>query len=223
MEHVDLPLARTTGNVTLADGTEQATLVLSEDPVGLRVEALLDPDDPDVRRLVPKMRRKDLNEMSFAFRCIDDAWSEDYGTRTVRAAEIHRGDVSIVTYGASPTTTSTLRSESAIVAIQHAGPEGLITALREWRDHTLLPAEERAGKALSASTMETLSSVLDLVSSADEAVDEAQPLLADLMGVPNPDDDTDDDERSAGAAENTLVPDYTKLARLQQAAMEVRR
>jgi HK97 family phage prohead protease len=111
MEHVDLPLARTTGKVTLADGTEQATLTLTEDPVGLRVEALLDPEDPDVQRLVPKMRRGDLNEMSFAFRCIDENWSEDYELRTVLTAEIHRGDVSIVTYGASDATASSLRSQ----------------------------------------------------------------------------------------------------------------
>lgn len=222
MEHVDLPLARTTGTVTLADGTEQSTLTLAEDSVGLRVEALLDPEDPDVQRLVPKMRRQDLNEMSFAFRCIDDAWSDDYGIRTVKTAEIHRGDVSIVTYGASPTTSSTLRSEEALVTIRSAGPEGLIDALTEWRDHTLLSTEARAGKTLSSSTMETLTSVLDLVASADEAVDAAQPLLADLMGVPNPDDtDSDDDEdRSGGQGETRLpIPDYTKRARLQQAAL----
>lgn len=225
MEHVDLPLARTTGIVTLADGTEQATLTLAEDSVGLRVEALLDPEDPDVQRLVPKMRRQDLNEMSFAFRCMDDTWSDDYGIRTVKTAEIHRGDVSIVTYGASPTTSSSLRSEEALVTIRSAGPEGLIDALTEWRDHTLLSKEARAGKTLSGSTMETLTSVLDLVASADEAVDAAQPLLADLMGVPNPDDtDTDDDDdegedRGAGGRESRLpIPDYTTRARLQQAA-----
>jgi HK97 family phage prohead protease len=223
MEHVDLPLARTTGIVTLSDGTEQATLTLSEDTKGLRVEALLDPEDPDVQRLAPKMRRQDLNEMSFAFRCMDDAWSEDYGIRTVKTAEIHRGDVSIVTYGASPTTSSTLRSEEALVTIRSAGPAGLIDAFTEWRDHTLLSREARAGKTLSSSTMETLTSVLDLVASADEAVDAAQPLLADLMGVPNPDDTDDgedDEDRAASRHESRLpTPDYTTRARLQQAAL----
>ena len=37
--------------------------------------------------------------------------------------------------------------------------------------------------------MAILAQVLDLVAAADDAVDAAQPLLADLMGVPNPDDD----------------------------------
>ena len=47
--------------------------------------------------------------------------------------------------------------------------------------------------------METLSQVLKLVATADDAVDEAQPILADLMGVPNPDADETDEpaERSA--------------------------
>lgn len=213
MEHVDLPLARTTGTITLADGTEQATLILAEDPVGLRVEALLDPEDPDVQRLVPKMRRKDLNEMSFAFRCIDDNWSEDYSTRTVRTAEIHRGDVSIVTYGASPTTTSTLRSEAAAIAIQHAGPEGFFEALTAWRDHTLLTAETRATETLSAPHMEVLTSLVDLFAS-DENGDESRSLLADLMGVPGPGAGAEREE-PAEAEQPRSVPNYASLMRRQ--------
>jgi hypothetical protein len=37
--------------------------------------------------------------------------------------------------------------------------------------------------------MSTLQEVLDLVAEADVAVDSAQEILAELMGVPNPDDD----------------------------------
>jgi uncharacterized protein len=143
MEHVDLPIARTTGKITLQDGTEQATLVLSEDPEGLRVEALLDPEDPDVQRLVPKMRRKDLNEMSFAFRCIDDAWSDDYGLRTVRLAEIHRGDVSIVTYGASQDTSSTLRTEETAAPKVHAGIPNSTVIARAQFDRLTRPGRHR--------------------------------------------------------------------------------
>ena len=109
-EHGDLPIARTTGTVTLADGTSRPTLALSEDSIGLRADALLDAEDPDVMRLVPKLRRGDLREMSFAFRCFDDEWSEGLTRRDVKGAEIHRGDVSIVTYGASDLTTASVRS-----------------------------------------------------------------------------------------------------------------
>jgi hypothetical protein len=61
------------------------------------------------------------------------------------------------------------------------------TAMRSWVKAR--SAELREGKSLSAATMEVLSKVLDLVAEADQAVDLAQPLLADLMGVPNPDED----------------------------------
>ncbi len=92
--HGGLPLSRTTSG----------TMKLSEDATGLRVHADLDDEDPDVRALLPKMRRGDLTEMSFMFRALDQAWSEDYSERTILEADLHRGDVSVVTYGASPTT-----------------------------------------------------------------------------------------------------------------------
>jgi HK97 family phage prohead protease len=101
VNHTGLPLARTTSG----------TLTLSEDDRGLKVVADLDPTDPDVRALEPKMRRGDVTEMSFAFRVTDQDWSEDYAKRRINSLEIHRGDVSVVSYGASPTTNATLRAE----------------------------------------------------------------------------------------------------------------
>lgn len=209
MEHEDLPLAR----------TSSGTLILREEgDVGLKVNADLALDDPDVQRLIPKMRRGDLREMSFAFRCTDDDWSDDYLQRDVKAADIHRGDVSIVTYGASPTTSATLRhAEEAIHALRGYGADAFIEAWVEWRDYTLLAEEDRAGKSISASNMEVLSSVLNLVASADEAVDEAQPLLAELMGVPNP----DVTERTAvpPGSSTVLVPvNYALRARARRLA-----
>lgn len=102
VNHRGLPLARTTSD----------TLSLTETERGLFVEADLDQDDPDVRSLKPKMQRGDVTEMSFAFRSLDEAWNEDYTHRSLKSVDIHRGDVSIVSYGASPTTTATLRSEA---------------------------------------------------------------------------------------------------------------
>ena len=62
LNHDGLPLARTTSG----------TLELSEDSKGLAFRTTLDATDPDVARIVPKMKRKDLNQMSFAFRTIKD-------------------------------------------------------------------------------------------------------------------------------------------------------
>jgi uncharacterized protein len=189
VNHEGLPLAR----------TRSGTLQLSEDDMGLRVQADLDPEDPDVQRLARKMRRGDIDQMSFAFRATDQVWNEDFTRRDITAASIHRGDVSVVNMGANEAATAAIRSREALEALQRVGPEGLVAALTEWRDLTLLPFEERAGKTLSAASMEVLSRVLELVASADVAVDEAQPLLAELMGVPNP--DTDDESAEEDPAD----------------------
>jgi hypothetical protein len=151
-------------------------MTLTEDARGLRVDADLNPSDPDVRALVPKMQRGDVDEMSFAFRVTDQEWSEDYSQRTIRSVVLHKGDVSIVTYGANDASTG------AIVA---RSDDGLL--------------EVRAGKAISSANEEALKRVLDLVASADDAVDKAQPILADVLGVDNPDadDDADSDEGRA--------------------------
>jgi hypothetical protein len=104
VNHRGLPLARTTSG----------TLTLREIDRGLFVEAPgLERDDPDVRALEPKMRRGDVTEMSFAFRALDEEWDDEWTHRSLRSVDIHRGDVSIVSYGASSTTTATLRSSEA--------------------------------------------------------------------------------------------------------------
>ncbi len=103
INHADLPLARTTSG----------TLTLDTDKRGLRVQANLDPSDPDVARLTPKMKRGDLNQMSFAFRVSGpdgDQWSDDFSQRTLRALDLNNGDVSVVTYPANPNASVSLRS-----------------------------------------------------------------------------------------------------------------
>jgi len=218
VNHGGLPLART------SRAGKPGTMTLDEDDTGLAVDATLDPADPDVEALERKMRRGDVDEMSFAFAVTDQEWNEDFTERTIKAVTIHRGDVSVVGYGANPATVASLRSQAAIDTLRGIGGEGVVNAFIEWRDHTLRPLEERAGKALSAATIEVLTQVLGLIASADDAVDEAQPLLAELMGVPNPDADADGDEEydeepaadagEAGSDERAWeMPDYTTRAR----------
>lgn len=57
VNHDGLPLAR----------TRSGTLTLTEDQRGLRIETELDAGDPDVQAIIPKMKRGDLDKMSFAF------------------------------------------------------------------------------------------------------------------------------------------------------------
>jgi HK97 family phage prohead protease len=100
VNHEGLPLARTTAG----------NLQVTSDYKGLRVRAQLDPADPDVQRLMPKLApqangKAIMDQMSFGFRCKDQIWSNDYTHRTITELSLHKGDVSIVNYGANPSTS----------------------------------------------------------------------------------------------------------------------
>ena len=103
INHSGLPLARTRSN----------TLRLTEDSHGLKIESELDGADPDVMRIVPKMKRGDLDKMSFAFRATIQRWddTQDPPLRTVEEVELY--DVSIVTDPAYEGTEIGLRSLEA--------------------------------------------------------------------------------------------------------------
>lgn len=100
INHDGLPLAR----------TRSRTLKLSEDSIGLRIETVLDAEDPDVRAIVGKMKRGDLDKMSFAFVATREEWdfNAEPPTRTIREVELF--DVSIVTSPAYEGTSIALRS-----------------------------------------------------------------------------------------------------------------
>ena len=102
INHEGLPLAR----------TRSGTLELFEDQRGLRMRASLDMRDPDVRSIVPKMQRGDLDKMSFAFIPTRQKWKDvdgkDLPRRTIEEAELY--DVSIVTTPAYSGTEIGLRS-----------------------------------------------------------------------------------------------------------------
>lgn len=118
LNHDGLPLAR----------TKSGTMTLDDDNKGLRVDASLDPADPDVSQLRVKVERGDLDEMSFAFRTIRQEWDAEYERRTLLEVSINRGDVSIVNYGANPATSFDLRS------LLETDPERALAELRSLRD-----------------------------------------------------------------------------------------
>jgi len=100
INHAGLPLAR----------TRSGTLQLSEDDHGLKIRASLDTSDPDVRAIVPKMKRGDLDKMSFAFVPTRQNWDDKQSmpVRTIEEASLF--DVSIVTTPAYDGTEIGLRS-----------------------------------------------------------------------------------------------------------------
>lgn len=95
------------GGIALAR-TTNGTLQLSEDDRGLKVAAELDEQRPDVATLIRAMDRGTVDQMSFAFQATDQNWDSDYTERTIKSVNIHRGDVSVVNQGASPTTWAKL-------------------------------------------------------------------------------------------------------------------
>lgn len=98
IEHAGLPIARTTSG----------TLKLSDDAGSLRFESTLDGSDPDVRALVPKLRRGDVKHMSFGFVADQVKWDEVRDLRTVLKG--HLMEVSIVGNPAYPATSCESRS-----------------------------------------------------------------------------------------------------------------
>ena len=115
LRSADVPLLIEHRDLALAD-TETGTLRLSEDRHGLKIDADLDPDDPDANRVVPKLRRGTLRSMSFAFRIASggDKWDNQDGELIRTIIEVKElFDVSLVTQPAYPDTSAALRSLEA--------------------------------------------------------------------------------------------------------------
>jgi HK97 family phage prohead protease len=80
---------------------------LVEDERGLKVEANLDPANPDAARVLSALRRGDLSQMSFAFDAIRDSWSADGKERELQEVRLY--DVSVVTFPAYEETMAEVR------------------------------------------------------------------------------------------------------------------
>lgn len=139
INHEGMPLAR----------TKSGTLQLDADTQGLKVTAKLDRSDPDVQRLEAKMRRGDMDEMSFAFRVKDQGWEpapgfeddDPYSLRTITEVSLHKGDVSVVNFGANPTTSAELKSvDQALAFLADCDP----AQLAEVRSNTDILVRARA-------------------------------------------------------------------------------
>ena len=100
INHEGVPLAR----------SKSGTLALEEDERGLRVEADLDPMNPDSARILSAMKRGDISQMSFAFRTIKDFFNADRSVRELR--EVQLFDVSLVTFPAYEETVAELRNSN---------------------------------------------------------------------------------------------------------------
>lgn len=102
---LDVPLVLQHQDLRRIARTTNGSLILTQTDEGLHVNAPeLDATDLDVQYIVPKLRSGLIDEMSFKFRITSGVWSPDYTEYRIQSFDIHRGDVAIVGYGASPHT-----------------------------------------------------------------------------------------------------------------------
>lgn len=85
--------------------TKAGTLRLSEDSTGLHMEADVNTQRSDVTDMLAALGDGSVDEMSFAFRVTRQQWSPDYDQRDILEVDLHRGDVSVVNFGANPATS----------------------------------------------------------------------------------------------------------------------
>lgn len=141
-DDLDVPLVLAHDSLRRIARTTSGSLELKEDGTGLHTLAPnLDPTDADVAYIAPKLRVGPngepplIDEMSFRFRIVRGEWSSDWTEYHIEEADIHRGDVAIVGYGANPYTSGQLRS---VVDKINAGRDllaGDVSAIRQALDY----------------------------------------------------------------------------------------
>ena len=104
--------------------TKSGTLRLEEDERGLFVE--IDPPT-EARSYIESIQRGDVDQMSFGFRVVKDAWeqTDDYSIRTL--IEVDLFDVSPVTFPAYPQTSVAIRSVLGKAGIDFDALAGALT------------------------------------------------------------------------------------------------
>lgn len=125
---LDVPLVIGHDQLRRIARTTNDTLQLAQGTDGLEVRASLDADDSDVQYVQMKMRQGLLDEMSFGFRIDSGSWSPDYTQYRIQAVDLHRGDVSIVGWGANPYTSGAIRADSRLERLRAARIEAILAA-----------------------------------------------------------------------------------------------
>lgn len=104
--------------------TRAGTLQLSEDSTGLHMRAEVNPTRSDVSDMLTALQDNNVDEMSFAFRVPQgkSIWSPDWDQRDITEVDMHRGDVSVVNFGANPSTSvAAMRAQD----VDRLGPDAL--------------------------------------------------------------------------------------------------
>jgi hypothetical protein len=234
LNHQGMTLARTKpGTLKLSeetDGTKSPIYGIT----GLHSEALLDPTNMYVQAMRSAVDRGDLDEMSFAFRVMRQEWNDEYDRRWINEVSLDKGDVSLVNYGANPTTGGTVSMRQRVTG-RTEDPSGIPMVILLRR--SALFRQLREGKVLSAANSEELQKALEALHAADDAdipgivralqdidtaVDAGMAGISTVLDTANPDGDTGDLEPALvpPTASALVLPDYGDEAR---AALETLR
>jgi len=142
--------------------TASGRLALTEDERGLKVEARLDPADPDAAGVISKLTHESrAMGMSFGFTIPKngDEWDED--TRTLR--EVNLFEVSVLSAGQQPAYPATLGLTSVRKVAARMGVDGdrLISAIESIKSATPLTLED----------VEVIDTVREKLAPKSEAID----------------------------------------------------
>lgn len=90
---------------------------------GLSYDAVVDGTRNDVSDMLKAMKRGDMREASFKFSIVRGVWSPDWSQYRIEEADLDRGDVSAVNFGASPFASSGIRQQVSIAPVAIAAED----------------------------------------------------------------------------------------------------
>lgn len=116
-DHAGIPLAR----------TASGTMTIRSLDAGIRIDAPnLDQSSPYVQSIRSAVLRGDADQMSFAFRVLEQSWNDDYTVRTITKLQVF--DASIVTYPANPGTVAQFNKATPVGTITRGAVVNLLRA-----------------------------------------------------------------------------------------------
>ena len=127
-ERQDVTLLLNHDPSTVMARVSNGTLHLSEDQIGLRFQAVLDPNDSDAVRTVAKIERGNITQMSFAFVATSEQWRHNEDPPLREIYETNVTDISPVTYPAYQQTDVHARALARMNGVQIPDPDALAGA-----------------------------------------------------------------------------------------------
>ena len=119
--------------------TRAGTMRLTEDEIGLRVEASL-PNTTDGRDMAELLKRGDLSKMSFGFSVQKDTWNQDMTERTLKSVRLF--ETSIVAMPAYSQTEAMVRSLDKAAARAQVDADELADAVLKLEEGADLTEQE---------------------------------------------------------------------------------